>query len=58
MLRLVILFVLVLIMFNFLSMLNSFLGKQRNEIEPIKLEREAIRALGSKASRMNIVFSD
>ncbi len=36
-----------------LSTLNSFLGKRRNEIEPIRLDRETIRALGSKASRMN-----
>ena len=36
-----------------LSTLNSFLGKRRNEIEPIRLERETIRNLGSKASRMN-----
>ncbi len=36
-----------------LSTLNSFLGKQRNEIEPIRLDRETIRNLGSKASRMN-----
>ncbi|MDM8567473.1 DUF559 domain-containing protein [Candidatus Halobeggiatoa sp. HSG11] len=36
-----------------LSTLNSFLGKRRNEIEPIRLDRETIRAMGSKASRMN-----
>jgi hypothetical protein len=36
-----------------LSTLNSFLGKRRNEIEPIRLDRETIRNLGSKASRMN-----
>ncbi len=36
-----------------LSTLNSFLGKRRNEIEPIRLDRETIKNLGSKASRMN-----
>ncbi|MDM8567474.1 DUF559 domain-containing protein [Candidatus Halobeggiatoa sp. HSG11] len=36
-----------------LSTLNSFLGKRRNEIEPIRLDRATIRAMGSKASRMN-----
>jgi len=36
-----------------LSTLNSFLGKKRNEIEPIRLDRETIRSLGSKAFRMN-----
>ena len=36
-----------------LSTLNSYLGKRRNEIKPIQLKRETIRALGSKASRLN-----
>ena len=36
-----------------LSTLNSFLGKRCNKIEPIRLDRETIRALGSKAFRMN-----
>jgi len=35
------------------STLNSFLGKHRETIKPIKLERATIRAIGSKASRMN-----
>jgi hypothetical protein len=35
------------------STLNSFLGKHRNTIKPIKLDRATIRALGSKASRLN-----
>jgi very-short-patch-repair endonuclease len=35
------------------STLNSFLGKHRNTILPIKLDRATIRALGSKASRLN-----
>jgi very-short-patch-repair endonuclease len=35
------------------STLNSFLGKHRQTIKPIKLERATIRAIGSKASRMN-----
>ena len=36
-----------------LSTLNSFMGKQCNEIEPIRLDCDTIRALGSKAFRMN-----
>jgi very-short-patch-repair endonuclease len=35
------------------STLNSFLGKHRQTIKPIKLERATIRAIGSKASCMN-----
>jgi very-short-patch-repair endonuclease len=36
-----------------LSTLNSHLSKHRNEIKPIQLDRETIRAIGSTASRMN-----
>jgi len=36
-----------------LSTLNGFLSKRRNEIKPIQLDRETIRAIGSKALRMN-----
>ncbi len=35
------------------STLNSFLSKHRGTIQPIKLDRATIRALGSKAARMN-----
>jgi len=35
------------------STLNSFLGKHRETIKPIQLEKALIRAIGSKASRMN-----
>lgn len=35
------------------STLNSFLSKHRSKIEPIKLERATIRAIGSMAGRMN-----
>jgi len=35
------------------STLNSFLRKHRSKIEPIKLERAAILAIGSKAGRLN-----
>ncbi|MDM8562249.1 hypothetical protein QUF54_02730 [Candidatus Marithioploca araucensis] len=35
------------------STLNSFLSKHRSKIEPIKLERATILAIGSKAGRMN-----
>ncbi len=36
-----------------LSTLNSFLTKHRKTIKPIKLDRESIQAIGSKALRMN-----
>ncbi len=36
-----------------LSTLNSFLTKHRKTIKPIKLDRETIQAIGSKALRMN-----
>jgi len=36
-----------------LSTLNGFLSKRRNEIKPIQLDRETIRAIGSKALRLN-----
>jgi len=36
-----------------LSTLNSFLTKHRKTIKPIKLDRQTIRAIGSKALRMN-----
>jgi len=36
-----------------LSTLNSYLSKRRHEIKPIQLDRETIRAMGSKASRLN-----
>jgi very-short-patch-repair endonuclease len=36
-----------------LSTLNSFLTKHRKTIKPIKLDRQTIQAIGSKALRMN-----
>jgi len=35
------------------STLNSFLRKHKDDIEPIKLDRETIRAIGYKATRLN-----
>jgi very-short-patch-repair endonuclease len=35
------------------STLNSFLAKHKDEIQPIKLDRATIRAMGSKATAMN-----
>jgi very-short-patch-repair endonuclease len=36
-----------------LSTLNSYLSKRRYEIKPIELDKKTIRAIGSKASRLN-----
>jgi very-short-patch-repair endonuclease len=36
-----------------LSTLNSYLSKRRHEIKPIQLDQKTIRAIGSKASRLN-----
>jgi very-short-patch-repair endonuclease len=36
-----------------LSTLNSYLSKHRETIKPIQLEKATIRAIGSKASRLN-----
>jgi hypothetical protein len=40
------------------STLNSFLRKHQDDIEPIKLDRETIRAIGYKATRMNGYIMD